>query len=846
MAIRLWGDEEFVTNEEYVPALNPVKNWEVAGLAGGGYVIVWLDSDNTGSVQARVYSGNGNPESGVLDIEVDENVSGIPVELDVVGLEDGNFAVVWTRANASTGSGDQYARIFDTDGNRLYSRLLDSGSATELDPAVAALGSGFVHVERQDNDLMLARYDATGAQIGSSVTVDTGAGGPVGILQSTSIATFLDGNHVAVAWRDVQANGIDLRIYDSTLSNPTGVITVDLAMTEVPPKIVALDNDRIAVVWHEDAGGTSFDVFARIYTSSGTAVTSAFLVNQATSGIQARFDVAETPDGGFMVSWGDESYATRDIAARLFDSDGTALGGQVRINTNTAGADSDVKLSPLSDGRIVAIWSNLDGVDEIRQQIIDTREGLVVGTNGVDELYGNADLDDTMSGLDDDDRMLGLAGNDTMNGGDGDDLLFGNTGDDDLFGDADADQLLGGDGADNLDGGAGRDIAVYLDSSTGLRASLANTALNTGFAAGDTYTSIESLTGTQGDDDLFGSAGGIGNVIRGGSGEDLLRGYSGIDTLYGGEDDDVLEGGLDNDRLYGGRGSDIHDGGDGIDVAYYTESFEGVTISLANSALNVGVYAVGDTYISIENVIGTKFDDILNGLAGGIANEMRGGAGDDELKGYSGDDSLFGGEGNDIMDGGTGADFLAGGFGTDMATYENAASGVTVSLSNPSANAGEAAGDTFNAVENLRGSDFADILNGNTEDNVLEGLSGSDFFRGYQGFNTITGGTGADTFIFSTALGSANLTEVTDFASGSDVFWLEDTIFDAIPLGVLAAGRFASNTTGQAADASDRIIYNETNGFLYYDEDGNGSSGRVYFARLDAGLTISASDFEVV
>lgn len=842
MAIRLWGDEEFVTIEEYTSLPN-AKNWDVAPLDNGGYVIVWVDKDDTGSVRAQVYAPNGNPASGVAEIDVDEGVSGTPVDVTVTGLEGGNFTVVWTRDNAA--GGDQYARIFDAEGNRIYSRLLDSSSSfDEEDPAIDRLGDGFVHAEEQNDSIRIARYDDTGLIIGSSVAV---AGASVGEQRAAAIATFQDGAHVAVAWNDAGSNDVHLRIYEDDLTSPTGTITVDgSANIDFPPALAALGDDRVVVIWQE-FDGSQIDVYARIYTSAGVAVTSQFLVSPGADVFQARFDATSTPDGGFMVSWSQGSNANdSEVVGQLFDSDGIALGGQVQINTNTAGADSDVKLTPLSDGRIVAIWNNLDGVDEIRQQVIDTREGLVTGTVDEDQLYGNDDLGDVMTGLAGDDRILGLAGDDTISGGDGDDLLFGNTGNDDLFGDDGADQLLGGAGADALDGGAGRDIASYLDSAAGLRASLANSALNTGIAAGDTYTSIESLTGTQGDDILYGSAGGVGNVIRGGSGEDLLRGYSGIDTLYGGEDDDVLEGGTDNDRLYGGRGSDVHDGGDGIDTAYYTESFEGVTISLANSALNVGVYAEGDTYISIENVIGTKFDDILNGLASGIANEMRGGAGDDELKGYSGDDALYGGEGDDIMDGGTGADFLAGGFGTDLVTYENASARVVVSLANSAVNQGEAAGDTYNNVEGVRGSVFDDVINGSVEDDFLEGLAGDDQFKAYQGYNTITGGAGDDAFIFNSSLGSANLTTITDFTAGDDFFILDDAIFDVIPVGVLAAGRFRSNSTGQAEDASDRIIYNESNGFLYYDEDGVGGAGRVYFARLDAGLTVTASDFEVV
>jgi serralysin len=49
-----------------------------------------------------------------------------------------------------------------------------------------------------------------------------------------------------------------------------------------------------------------------------------------------------------------------------------------------------------------------------------------------------------------------------------------------------------------------------------------------------------------------------------------------------------------------------------------------------------------------------------------------------------------------------------------------------------------------------------------------------------------------------------------------------------------------------AADADDRIIYNAATGQLFYDADGNGAGAAVQFAQLSAGLSLSASDFQVI
>jgi Ca2+-binding RTX toxin-like protein len=362
--------------------------------------------------------------------------------------------------------------------------------------------------------------------------------------------------------------------------------------------------------------------------------------------------------------------------------------------------------------------------------------------------YNGTSGNDTIIAGTGDDVVNAYGGNDTVNSGSGNDTIFGGDGADVLSGDAGDDRIYGGNGYDTLYGGAGNDT-LYGDSDTydDIYGGDGNDTIYAGSASGNWIfggnnddvivggTSYDSIQGDAGNDSIDAGGGndivygGTGNdTIRGGAGNDLLFGDDGNDTLYGGTGNDTLSGGTGDDTLIGGAGADSLSGGSGRDIVDYSASASAVTVNLTTN-VGSGGDAQGDTFASVDNIVGSNYDDILTGYDGnfesGWSNRIDGGAGNDTIDGGGGNDSLYGGTGNDTIFGGSGNDVVYGGSGNDViGTWSSDDSG----------------NDT------MYGDDGNDSIIGGAGDDVVYGGTGDDTLSGQMGNDTLYGGDGQDLF----------------------------------------------------------------------------------------------------
>jgi Ca2+-binding RTX toxin-like protein len=316
---------------------------------------------------------------------------------------------------------------------------------------------------------------------------------------------------------------------------------------------------------------------------------------------------------------------------------------------------------------------------------------------------------------------------------------------------------------------------------------------------------IENGIGGSGNDTLTGND--LANELTGNGGNDTLNGNRGNDTLRGGAGNDTLNGGDNHDVLDGGAGADALNGGAGFDFASYESATASVLLNLSNTADNTGD-AVGDTYTSIEGVRGSQFADTIFGTNG--TQWLYGNAGDDQLFGYAGHDAFFGGEG---------ADAFHGGDGFDNANYSDVATGLIIDMTNSANSTGEAAGDTFDSIEMISGSQFNDTITGNDDTNWLFGNDGDDMLIGGGGHDALFGGTGADALIGGEGVDNAQYSQS---SSGVTV----DLVNSSSNAGEAAGDTYSSIEMVSGSHFNDNIYGDNNRNFLYANRGNDAIDGR--------------------
>ncbi|MBC7987061.1 MAG: calcium-binding protein [Sphingomonadaceae bacterium] len=653
-------------------------------------------------------SGNTVTDAGVLGTEfaAAQNSAEFDRNGDVAVLSNGNFVSVYEEDDAGTTS---IEAMIMTSAGAVVTAAFTVTAGTASTPKVASLaGGGFVVVWNTANDILYQVFDNAGVAVTGDLTAASGAD----LQNEPDVVALVDGGFV-ISWDDDTDLHTEAARFTAAGVLDGGQFTIQ-ATDGTSPDLGLTADGRILSV-SRDLGGAGQDIFASIWDPRGAIVNAGDYDNSSRNFLQT-FVITGGPGattingdgsdetllgqgGNDTVNGGSGTDSIRggggaDVLLGGFEVDNVDGGGgndTIRVLDGQFGdnADGGLGTDTLDLSNVLAGGGEEANIDlgagtwtsTFHTSSTITGIEVVLGTQGNDTLKGNNSGGVTLDGGLGDDRIDGTLNGQVLLGGDGADTIFASelvaTGvGDSIDGGFGADSLVGGGGDDTIVGGSGSDVVDAGDGNDSVDGGFDGDTLlgglgnDTIFAhAGLTSVIADSIIGAGGDDSLTGAT--ANDTLQGGSGFDVLSGREGDDLMLGAGDDDTLDGGIGFDSLDGGNGNDSLTGGGGsdtlqgggdadtlngggaIDFADYSAASAKVIADLKSPSNNTNS-ALGDVYVSIENLRGTALRDKLAG--DDEANRLEGLAENDQLNGRDGADTLVGGGGKDRLKGGEDAD----------------------------------------------------------------------------------------------------------------------------------------------------------------------------------------------
>jgi len=321
------------------------------------------------------------------DFQINQNTSLAQQFPSVASLANGNAFVVW--AGTQTGNYDIYGRVFFANGTALSNEFGINKNITynQHKPSVAGLMDGNAFVAWQgdqvgNNDIYGCVFFANGTVLSNEFGINQNT---TSYHYKPSVAGLMDGN-AFVVWAGTQTG--DTNIY-GRIFYPNGTALTDefninqnATIAQSPPSIpsiTSLNNDNVFISWQV----SGYNIYGRIFTFNGTALTDEFIINQNTTFYQSTAPVMNLANGNIFVVWngnGDQpGGGITDIYGRVLAPNGTALTNDFSINQVKYFDQYNSSISSLVYSNILVLWEgNQNGFTDIYGRVVSLN-GTVLG-----------------------------------------------------------------------------------------------------------------------------------------------------------------------------------------------------------------------------------------------------------------------------------------------------------------------------------------------------------------------------------------------------------------------------------------------------------------------------------
>lgn len=248
----------------------------VASLEDGGFVVTWdsLGQDGSGwGIYAQRYGADGQPVS--AEFRANTTVAGHQNQPTVAGLADGGFIIGWNDSNDGSSVG-VFAQRYDAQGHEVGSefRLNSTVANIQQHPVLVGLADGgfvatWTSFDQDGNGtgIYAQRYGANGQPAGGEFRVNSTI---TGNQVYPSVDALADRGFL-ITWesrgQDGDRGGIYAQRYGAD-GQPIGEevrINDTTAGDQVAPQAIGLVRGNVAIVWSGNGPGDNDGVFGKVY-----------------------------------------------------------------------------------------------------------------------------------------------------------------------------------------------------------------------------------------------------------------------------------------------------------------------------------------------------------------------------------------------------------------------------------------------------------------------------------------------------------------------------------------------------------------------------------------------------
>lgn len=368
-----------------------VGRYSMARDAAGDFVLVWDETATSSpyaeSIHVQRFDAAGVPQGSEFQVDTSDIDPANPsVAMDAAG----DFVAAWVSVGAphqQAATYDVHAQRYDATGTALGGELLVSTAANfdDINPSVAMDAAGdFVVVWQgepspggvpEPNDayqIYARRYGATGTALGDPFLVSAAPG----TNQSLPNAAMDAAGDFVAAWQtgDQQnmgylAHNILAQRFDAAGLAQGGTFSLSTAPNTGRnyPHVAMAAAGGFVVAWINYAasaqsaqGEVTGDVHAQRYDAAGNLQGGELAINSFTAGDQSAPSVAMDAAGDFAVVWQSDNQVAADsgydIYAQRYSPTGAPVGAAFLVNTSTEGSQSVPIAAMDADGDVVAAW----------------------------------------------------------------------------------------------------------------------------------------------------------------------------------------------------------------------------------------------------------------------------------------------------------------------------------------------------------------------------------------------------------------------------------------------------------------------------------------------------------